>query len=109
MMKTMLSKLDNQDGSLLCECKFLYADFIIGLYTKDTLVIDIAISITIFLFFFQLFDSIYSILSGILPGFHETKIVFYVPILGYWFVGISLGFTLGLTDFITERMGNSRC
>ncbi|CDL86079.1 MATE family efflux transporter [Xenorhabdus cabanillasii] len=83
----------------------LYASFIISLYTKDTFVIDIAVSITIFLFFFQLFDSIHSILSGILRGFHETKIVFYVPILGYWFVGIPLGFTLGLTDFITERMG----
>ncbi|WP_340607847.1 MATE family efflux transporter [Xenorhabdus bharatensis] len=84
---------------------FLYAEHIISLYTKDILVIKIALEVIVFLFFLQLFDSIHSILSGILRGFHETKIVFYVPLFGYWFIGVPLAFTLGLTDLITEKMG----
>ncbi|PHM38316.1 putative multidrug resistance protein norM [Xenorhabdus innexi] len=84
---------------------YLYVDSIIGLYTNDLLVIKIAIGITLFLFIFQFIDTIHFILAGILRGFHETKVVFYVPIFGYWVIGVPLAFTLGLTDFITEKMG----
>jgi MATE family multidrug resistance protein len=84
---------------------YVYADRAVALYTNDPLVITTAASVIILLCLFQLFDSMQAALSGILRGLHETKIVFYAPILGYWIIGIPLGFTLGLTDFFTEPMG----
>lgn len=90
---------------ILCAVFYLHAEFIISLYTNDILVINTAVGIALFLCIFHFFDAIQSIMSGIFRGLHETKIVFYIPILGYWFVGIPLGFTLGLTDLMTERMG----
>ncbi|MDX8000901.1 MATE family efflux transporter [Xenorhabdus sp. Reich] len=90
---------------VLCTIFYLYADSIINLYTKDILVINMAVSIVIFLCLFHLLDAFQFILSGVFRGLHETKIVFYAPIIGYWFVGVPLGFTLGLTDILTEKMG----
>ncbi|SFN63653.1 MATE family efflux transporter [Xenorhabdus japonica] len=90
---------------ILCALFYLYADFIISLSTKDILVINTAIGIVLFLCLFHFFDAVQAILSGIFRGLHETKIVFYAPLLGYWLIGIPLGFILGLTDIITERMG----
>ncbi|MBI6547437.1 hypothetical protein H8A87_01470 [Xenorhabdus sp. VLS] len=90
---------------ILCAIFYLHADFIISLYTKDIFVINTAVGIVLFLCLFHFFDAIQAILSGIFRGLYETKIVFYAPIFGYWFVGIPLGFTLGLTDIITTRMG----
>ncbi|MDX7986021.1 MATE family efflux transporter [Xenorhabdus sp. 12] len=84
---------------------YLYPDSIIRLYTKDILVINAAMSLVIFVCFFHLLDAFQYMLSGIFRGLHETKIVFYAPIVGYWVIGVPLGFILGLTDIITEKMG----
>ncbi|PHM46185.1 multidrug efflux protein [Xenorhabdus mauleonii] len=92
-------------ASVLCVLFYLYPYSIISLYTKDILVINAAMSIVIFLCFFHLFDAFQYMLSGIFRGLHETKIVFYAPIIGYWIIGIPLGFILGLTDIITGKMG----
>ncbi|MBD2820457.1 MATE family efflux transporter [Xenorhabdus sp. 42] len=90
---------------VLCTIFYLYPGAIIKLYTKDMLVIDVAMSIVLFLCFFHLFDAFQFMLSGIFRGLHETKIVFYAPIAGYWLIGIPMGFILGLTDIVTEKMG----
>ncbi|WP_237387846.1 MATE family efflux transporter [Xenorhabdus sp. Sc-CR9] len=103
------STIATATGSLisfvLCAIFYLYAESIITLYTKDILVINTAVSIVMFLCLFYFFDAFQFILSGVFRGLHETKVVFYAPIFGYWVVGVPLGFTLGLTDIITERMG----
>ncbi len=90
---------------LLGSIIWVYAGEIVALYSNDSVIIATVTGIVILLCLFQFFDSLQAALSGILRGLHETKIVFYAPIFGYWLVGIPVGFTLGLTDLITEKMG----
>lgn len=92
--------------SIIAGCiVYFFAKFIVALYTSDVLVITTTASAIGLLCLFMFFDSIQAAFSGILRGLHETKIVFYAPIFGYWIVGIPVGFTLGLTDFFSEKMG----
>ena len=84
---------------------YVFANRVIALYTNDPSVIMLAASVIVLLCLFQLFDSMQAALSGMLRELHETKIVFYAPIFGYWIIGLPLGFTLGLTDFFVEPMG----
>lgn len=81
----------------------LFADQIIGLYTKDPAVAQIAISLLGMAAAFQVVDGLQVAASGALRGFKDTKIPMYVNLFSYWAVGFTLAWYLG----IHLRMGPS--
>ena len=69
----------------------LFPNFLIGLFTKDTELINVCIPILYVLCFFQIFDGLQVSFSGIFKGLKNTKIVMLSNIIAYWIVSFPLG------------------
>ncbi len=74
----------------------LFPKFIIGIFTKDVELINIALPVMFVLVVFQLFDGLQISLSGICKGVKQTKIILLANFVAYWLISIPLGYTLGL-------------
>ncbi|TDF41645.1 MATE family efflux transporter [Alteromonadaceae bacterium M269] len=77
---------------------------IANLYTTDDVVIQGAASLMLLAAMFQLSDAIQVIAACALRGYKDTKAMFYITFLSYWVIGLTLGISLGLTDFIVPKM-----
>lgn len=75
------------------------------LYSNDPEVIELAGSLMIFTALYQFSDGIQLCSAGSLRGLKDTSIPMLLSIVAYWFIGFPLGYTLALTDIITEAMG----
>ena len=71
---------------------FLKPEFFIGIFSKDKIVFDIAITIVPIFSIFVIADGLQVTLSGILKGLKMTKAVSACILSSYWFIGIPLGF-----------------
>lgn len=78
---------------------------IAALYTDNTEVIELAGSLMIFTALYQFSDGIQLCSAGALRGLKDTTIPMFLSIIAYWFIGFPLGYTLALTDIITDAMG----
>ncbi len=76
---------------------FFFPDFLMGLVSKDPVVIALGSSILFIVAIFQLSDCLQVTLSGILRGLKITKLSSYLVFFGYWVVGIPLGIYLTFT------------
>lgn len=74
----------------------LFADTIIGFYTKDEAVALVAISLLGMAAAFQVVDGIQVAASGALRGFKDTQIPMYINLFSYWPVGFTLAWYLGI-------------
>lgn len=54
---------------------------------------------------YQFSDSVQVVVSGILRGYKDTKIILYITLLAYWGVGIPVGYILSRTDWIVPSIG----
>lgn len=75
---------------------FLYfnREAVAGLYGQDPDFIALTANFLTYSLFFQLADTFAAPLQGILRGYKDTVIPFYLGILGYWGVAIPLGLAL---------------
>ena len=78
---------------------YLYREAVAGLYGQDPDFIALTANFLTYSLFFQLADTFAAPLQGILRGYKDTVIPFYLGILGYWGVAIPLGLAL---DFYTS-------
>jgi MATE family multidrug resistance protein len=69
----------------------LFNNFLIGLYTSDVLVIDMAAKLLLIAALFQLSDGIQCVSLGVLRGIADTKIPTLVTVIAYWVIGIPVG------------------
>lgn len=67
---------------------------ILRIYTRDPLVIDIAVRLLGLAALFQLFDGIQTVATGALRGLGSTRIAMLVNFVCYWIVGLPLGYWL---------------
>ncbi|NKF52690.1 MATE family efflux transporter [Shewanella sp. WXL01] len=77
------------------------------LYNDNKEVIQLAGSLMLLAGLYQISDSIQVVTAGALRGYKDTKSAFYISLISYWFIGMSLGYVLAYTDIIVERMGAS--
>ncbi len=82
-----------------------FAPGIAALYTDDPQVIELAVTLMIFTAFYQFSDGIQLCSAGALRGLKDTAIPMLLSIIAYWVIGFPLGYTLALTDIVTEPMG----
>ena len=78
---------------------------IAALYSNDLNVIALAGSLMIFTALYQFSDGIQLCSAGSLRGLKDTAIPMLLSIIAYWLIGFPLGYTLALTDIITDAMG----
>lgn len=64
------------------------------LYISDPAVIEISSSLLIVAGFFQIFDGIQAVSSGILRGIVDVKIPMYIILISYWAIAIPAGYIL---------------
>ncbi len=74
-------------------------------YTTNPEVIALASSLMIFTALYQFSDGIQLCSAGSLRGMKDTAVPMLLSIVSYWFIGFPLGYTLALTDIITDAMG----
>ena len=74
---------------------FLFPEAILKLYTMDPAVISWGKTLLFWVACFQLFDGLQVTLSGILRGLSVTRPSSISIFVGYWIIGIPLGYYLG--------------
>lgn len=74
-------------------------------YTKNEAVRLLTVQILFYSASFQLFDGLQVTAIGSLRGYHDTRVTMIVTIIAYWFVGLPLGYALGLTDIFGTTHG----
>jgi len=75
--------------------------FIIGLYTSDNAVYQLANALLIYAALFQLSDAIQVISANALRGYKDTTAMFVITFVSYWLIGLPTGVILGLTNWVT--------
>ncbi len=76
-------------------CFYLFPHAIMSLYTSDELVLEWAKKLLFWVACFQLFDGAQVTLAGILRGLNVTRASTVAIFIGYWVIGIPLGYYLG--------------
>jgi len=74
---------------------YFVPDWILSLYTHDVLVLNWAKKLLFWVACFQLFDGAQVTIAGILRGLSVTRPAFISIFIGYWIIGIPLGYFLG--------------
>jgi len=68
--------------------------WIVRMYTPDPVVIRAASKLLVVAAFFQLFDGIQTVTTGALRGTGDTRTPMFCHFVGYWVVGLPLGYYL---------------
>lgn len=78
---------------------FFFREQIAMLYSNDPEVINLASQLFLIAILYQLSDAAQSGLQGVLRGYKDVKIPFYISFVSYWIIGIPVGYGLaGFTD-----------
>ena len=78
---------------------YIFRDNVASLYGNDLKFIETTAIFLTYSLFFQLADTFAAPLQGILRGYKDTVVPFYLGLIGYWGISIPLGFMLDqLTD-----------
>lgn len=78
---------------------YIFRENVASLYGHDSEFIQLTASFMTYSLFFQLADTFTAPLQGILRGYKDTVVPFYLGLLGYWGVAIPLGLLL---DYSTD-------
>ena len=80
---------------LLAAIAFLVAPIpLLELYTHDPLVLAVGPPLLGLAAAFQIFDGVQTVCTGALRGLGETRVPMYANLVGYWVLGLPLGFGL---------------
>lgn len=75
------------------------------IYTDNTETINIATGLLLIAAIYQISDAVQVIAAGALRGYKETQVIFIITLISYWLVGMTIGYTLALTDILVPAMG----
>ena len=72
----------------------VFPSLILRSFTRDPAVVSIGISLLVVAAYFQLFDGVQVVSTGILRGAGDTRTPMTVSLVGHWLVGLPVGYTL---------------
>lgn len=75
------------------------------LYTNDLEVIALAASLIVYAALFQVSDAIQVTAAGALRGYQDTRVTMLITLVAYWGIGLPVGYSLGLSDWLGEPAG----
>jgi len=76
---------------------FTIPELITSIYTQDSNVREVAVSLLYMAAIFQISDGLQVSGYGALRGLKDTKIPMYVNLVAYWIIGLPAGYYLGIT------------
>ncbi len=80
--------------SLSALCFLLWPSYILRAFTSEEAVVTAGVSLLFVAAFFQLFDGIQVVATGILRGAGDTRTPMLSNLVGHWFLGLPIGVTL---------------
>lgn len=86
-------------------CTVLFKQQVVHLYTDNPEVVVLAMHLLVFAAIYQCTDAIQVVAAGALRGYKDMKAIFNRTFVAYWIIGLPLGYVLGMTDLLVERMG----
>ncbi|MDH2926879.1 MATE family efflux transporter [Lonepinella koalarum] len=75
------------------------------LFVTDASVIALASSLLIVASLYQFSDTLQVVAGGVLRGYKDTKAILYITIFCYWVLGMPIGYSLAMTDWIVPHLG----
>jgi MATE family multidrug resistance protein len=75
------------------------------IFTSEPYLIELAASLLLIAALFEISDALQVTAAGALRGYKDTSIPLLIVFIAYWIIGLPLGYTLALTDFILPAMG----
>ncbi|MCC1692188.1 MATE family efflux transporter, partial [Salmonella enterica subsp. enterica serovar Indiana] len=81
----------------------IFREQIAALYNDSPEVVALASSLMLLAAVYQISDAIQVIGTGVLRGYKDTRSIFYITFVAYWVLGLPIGYTLGLTDWVVPR------
>jgi MATE family multidrug resistance protein len=76
---------------------YLLASPLLQAFTPDTEVVAVGTMLIFAAAFFQLFDAVQVVSTGVLRGVGNTKISMFANLIGHWFVGLPAGYFLAFS------------
>lgn len=76
-----------------------------SLYTPNEDVIRLAAQLMGLAAIFTLSDTFQAVAIGTLRGYKDTRVVMFITFLSYWPFGLTVGYILGMTDWLVPAMG----
>ncbi|MFO6422561.1 MATE family efflux transporter [Motilimonas sp. KMU-193] len=73
---------------------YVFRQQIASFYTDETAVIELAVSLLVLACIYQFSDTIQVIIAGILRGYKDTQVIFYITLVSFWMIGLPLGYSL---------------
>lgn len=74
---------------------WLTSSTILGFYTNDPAVHQLAMSLVVFAMLYQVSDSLQVNMAGALRGYKDTRIIMVITLISYWLIGLGGGHWLG--------------
>ena len=82
-----------------------YGDYFASFFNADRSIVALSSSLLFIAAFMQLSDGISFTGQGALRGYKDTLAPMYIMILAFWFFGLPIGYSLGLTDVFLPALG----
>lgn len=80
-----------------------FSQQIISLYTDNNSVAVVAMHLLVMAAIYQCTDAIQVIAAGALRGYKDMSAIFSRTLISYWGIGMPLGYTLGMTDWLSDE------
>ena len=74
---------------------FIFRQNIANLYTTNNDMVILISNFLVFAIFFQVSDAIQAPIQGILRGYKDVKFALFMTLVGYWIIGLPIGFLFG--------------
>ncbi|WP_426416845.1 MATE family efflux transporter [Aestuariirhabdus sp. LZHN29] len=78
---------------------------IVSLYSDNNAVLEVAAYLLLFAALYQLPDAVQVAAASSLRGYKDTRMPMLIVLIAYWVIALPLGYTLGLTNHMTDAMG----
>ncbi|MDG2953319.1 MATE family efflux transporter [Bisgaard Taxon 10/6] len=83
----------------------VFREQIASIFVNDGKVIAMASSLLLIAALYQFSDTVQVVIGGALRGYKDTKAILYITVFCYWVIGMPVGYTLAMTDFILPHLG----
>ncbi|MCW8329780.1 MATE family efflux transporter [Photobacterium sp. SDRW27] len=83
----------------------MFREQIAQMYTDNPEVILIAGQLLFLAAIYQCTDAVQVVAAGALRGYKDMRAIFIRTFIAYWILGLPIGYTLGLTNWVVEPMG----
>ncbi len=90
---------------LICAGTVFFRQSIVHIYNDDPQVTVLAMRLLLFAAAYQIVDGLQMSGIGVLRGYNDTRIISVICFVAYWIIGLPLGYTLALTDWLVPALG----